>query len=630
MSHSRRSTAHAVPVRMSRRACSSSANLWTNPAASATLPVYETVTLSWDPTCVSISSANVDLYLSVEQASSSEWQAVHEWTNVPFAAGQYATQLKPTWWNASTGAGQVQAQFSLVPAGQPSWNTPAPAGPVFTVAYNGSYPTVTQGASTWNASGPSVESAADSNKSTGLSGGKLVAAVAVPLAVVALAVIAYVAWNRTRKRPERKRLSAVVDHRMSMISQGTWQPRPSMASQAGSFHPGASQYSAGDRRSYFADPGANRHSTYSTAGSAVGVPSPLRNGGVRPPPPAEMRQTGHGERASRISFAVDDGDHNHRPSFATHRRPGSVQTRSSMYNSQARHAETALPHSTSPQHSPDLSRSGSSTGSLAALAQEDAEYFSRSSTREELSTSASGSRHQHGGNSVSSGRAFSPRHGHQQSFSSSLRNELSASQQQQQHHHSELEYYSPPRMPTHAHTASHSSATPSNPSRLRPMLLSVDTNTSVVSSTSSMPIASFRSSQILSPDEALASYARVTSPVGPAPAGSPFGPSGPSSSSGTDLVRVPTDSQARGAAKGGLSGLIGKSKGMLRSWTGGSIASVLQSDRRKGAETSTAREEKVDEKSGGLPGGREGAKSPFEDPVDEYVYHEKEDGHHAL
>ena len=447
----------------------------------------------------------------------------------------------------------------------------------------------------------------------------MAAAVAVPLAVVALAVVAYVAWNRFRKRPERKRFSAVVDHRMSMISQGTWQPRPSMASRPGSFHPGASsQYSAGDRRSYFADPGANRHSTYSTAGSyaGVGVPSPLRNGAsIRPPPPAEMRQTGHGERASRISFAVDD--HQGRPSFATHRRPGSVQTRSSMYNSHAQHSP--------PQHSPELSRSGSSTGSLAAIAHEEGEFFSRSSTREELA-----------GRTGSSPRTFSPRHGHQQSFSSSLRNELG------QQHDSDQYPAAVPRVPSHAHTASHSSASPSNPSRLRPMLLSLDTNTSSTTAASdatgsSMPTAFHNSSQILSPDEALASYARVTSPIGPAPPGSPFGPPAASSSSGDELVRTPTDSQARGAAKGGLSGLIGKSKGMFRSWTGGSIASLLHSDpsqqqqRRQdgealgdGATSTASSDEVVDEKKGV---GREGAKSPFEDSVDgddEYLYHEKE------
>lgn len=167
MLHSRRPAKHGVAARLRRRACASSADLWTTPAASATLPVYEDLTLQWDPSCVDITSDTVDLFLSVEHAAASEWQAVHEWTSVPYSAGQLATQLKPTWWNASSGAGSVQAQvrtlsgsrsvgpradrgmcapvadrrhpqFSLVPSGQPSWNTPAPAGPTFTIAYNGS------------------------------------------------------------------------------------------------------------------------------------------------------------------------------------------------------------------------------------------------------------------------------------------------------------------------------------------------------------------------------------------------------------------------------------------------------------------------------------------------------------
>lgn len=389
---------------------------------------------------------------------------------------------------------------------------------------------------------------------------------------------------------------------MSMISQGTWQP---------SHRPSGSHYTAGNRQSYFADPAAaNRYSTYSTTGSAVGVPSPLRNG-VRVPPPAEMRQTGHGERASRISFAVDDEyGVPVRASFSAPRRPGSIQNRNSLYNSQPRHSmhlshgsgsghEFAHP-STSPQHSPDLSRSGSSTGSLAAVAQED-NYFSRSSTREELAAAAP---------KGSPTRNFSPRHAHQQSFSSSLRNEVSANDR------AEAATYSAVRVPAHAYSGSQSSGTgagsPSQPSRLRPMLLSLDTNSTQASS-SSMPLP-FRSSQILSPDDALASYARVTSPSGPP---SPnLAAAGPASSfggpHGNELVRVPTDSQARGAAKGGLSGLLGKSKGMLRSWTGGSIASVLQPGaNRKGESSGTsARTDKYDEKA------RDGAKSPFEDPVE--------------
>lgn len=118
MLHSRRPAKHGVAARLRRRACASSADLWTTPAASATLPVYEDLTLQWDPSCVDITSDTVDLFLSVEHAAASEWQAVHEWTSVPYSAGQLATQLKPTWWNASSGAGSVQAQVRTLSGSQ--------------------------------------------------------------------------------------------------------------------------------------------------------------------------------------------------------------------------------------------------------------------------------------------------------------------------------------------------------------------------------------------------------------------------------------------------------------------------------------------------------------------------------
>lgn len=177
MAHSlepRRTSSHRFERRATTPACASSSDLYTRPQASDTLPVYEDVTLEWNPGCVTIGSSTVDLYLSVEEPSG--WLAVHEWTNVQYAAGKLDTQLKPGWWNASTGAGQVAAQvrsselsssssetpadlfggsctldpalflvfatgngqLSMVPSGQPSWNTPAPAGPVFAIAYNGS------------------------------------------------------------------------------------------------------------------------------------------------------------------------------------------------------------------------------------------------------------------------------------------------------------------------------------------------------------------------------------------------------------------------------------------------------------------------------------------------------------
>ncbi|BGP07554.1 hypothetical protein JCM10049v2_003392 [Rhodotorula toruloides] len=628
MAHSlepRRTSSHRFERRATAPACTSSSNLYTHPQASDTLPVYEDITLEWNPGCVTIDSSTVDLYLNVEEDSG--WLAVHEWTNVQYAQGKLDTQLKPGWWNASTGAGQVSAQLSLVPSGQPRWNTPAPAGPVFAIAYNGSYPSVTQSAASSNYTGPSVESVADpATKSSSLSGGKLGAAIAVPLLVVALAVAGYVTWHKLRKRPEKKRFSAVVDHRMSMISQGTWQPRPSMAgSRPGSFHPShrpsGSQYTAANRQSYFADPNA-RHSTYSFAGSGVGVPSPL-GAGIRQPPPAEMRQTGSGERMSRVSFAAEEALG--RPSF-TQARPGSVHTRSSLHQSQLRNSTffssaTEVPLPPSPGHSPQLSRSAgptfgsspsiprspSSSVSLAVTALE-GDYLSRSGTREELASIRSPSNSSSLGALAGFSKPVKPfGHAHKTSVASSLRNELSSMPAAAIVRDGRLAYSQPPSASGQSSPVSpfaeHAlSAGLPSPALSSPSL--TDSLAKLAIPDSSMPRAfhdSHRSSQILSPDEALASYARDAT--------------------------SPTPGQARGAAKGGLGGFLGgwRRAGMMRSLTGGSIASVLRGGGRRGGATEVVREE--DEDAQEEKRERERAKSPFEDP--EEVDEKHEEGVHA-
>lgn len=126
MAHSlepRRTSSHRFERRATTPACASSSDLYTRPQASDTLPVYEDVTLEWNPGCVTIGSSTVDLYLSVEESSG--WLAVHEWTNVQYAAGKLDTQLKPGWWNASTGAGQVSAQVRCCDLSSSSSETPA-------------------------------------------------------------------------------------------------------------------------------------------------------------------------------------------------------------------------------------------------------------------------------------------------------------------------------------------------------------------------------------------------------------------------------------------------------------------------------------------------------------------------
>ncbi|GAA6024283.1 hypothetical protein JCM10207_008736 [Rhodosporidiobolus poonsookiae] len=565
------------PARLSSRACTS---LYTYPTSTDTLPVYESLTLTWDPSCLDIDSSTIDVYLSIQEESG--WLPVREWTGATYSAGQLETQLKPGWWNASTGAGSVSGQLSIVPSGQPSWNTPAPAGPVFTIAYNGSYPSVTSAAAPSSYTGPSVESVEDKSSSSP-SGGKLGAAIAVPILVVALAVVAYVTWNRMRKRPEKKRFSAVVDHRMSMISQGTWQPRPSMASRPGSFHPthrpSGSQYSTANRHSYFADP-ANRNSTYSFAGSGVGVPSPL-GAGIRAPPPAEMRQTGQGERASRISFAA--GEAMPRPSMASSRhaaKPSSVHTRSSLHQSQLRNSAFLASDEPLPMHHPNRSTSSlPSPSSPGAYGPQD-DYFSRSGTKEELASLRSPS---------SGSLKPSPLgHSHKASVASSLRHELNGMPAIAVMRDGSLAYGNPPS-PALSHSPFGDPSTPASPQKPKPTLKSLSTE-----NLSSLPLA-FRSSQILSPDAALASYARDA--VSPPP--------------GARGATPPAGSSKAGGLARSAGMLFARPARMLRSLTGSSLAAM------KGGAASP----ELREKERGSPPlayeEHERARSPFEDPPEE-------------
>lgn len=70
------------------------------------------------------------------------------------------------------------------------------------------YPSVTSSGNLPAYTGPSVESVAAPSTST-ISGGKLAAAVAIPLLVIVGLLAAYVGWNKWKKREVKKRWSAV-------------------------------------------------------------------------------------------------------------------------------------------------------------------------------------------------------------------------------------------------------------------------------------------------------------------------------------------------------------------------------------------------------------------------------------
>lgn len=105
--------AHSSTTRRSRHAPAKrqQCSLYSSPAALSTLPVYEDITVTWDPACLTILPAKVDLFLSVQEPQG--LTAVHVWTGIDYAMGKLDTQLSPAWWGDSIGAGSVSAQVSL-------------------------------------------------------------------------------------------------------------------------------------------------------------------------------------------------------------------------------------------------------------------------------------------------------------------------------------------------------------------------------------------------------------------------------------------------------------------------------------------------------------------------------------
>lgn len=125
----------------------------------------------------------------------------------------------------------------------------------FTISFNGTMPSSSLDIPAAAYTGPSVESVSGSKPA--ISSATLGVAIGVPLLVIAVAVALYVVWQKKKRAPEKKRWSAVIDNRLSMISAGTAPPprfsmysqhsaqqsRPSM-SQSVRSHTTASMYSA--------------------------------------------------------------------------------------------------------------------------------------------------------------------------------------------------------------------------------------------------------------------------------------------------------------------------------------------------------------------------------------------------
>ncbi|KAJ3754764.1 hypothetical protein EV360DRAFT_96440 [Lentinula raphanica] len=219
-----------------KRASSSSSScltggFYTNPTSGATVDSLKTLNITWDTSCLTPSNDEVDIYLYAPSAATPR---LHLWEDVPFSKGYYEAELMPRWWNSTS---SEQLQLLIIQSGDAPFLATLPAGPVFTATYTTPTSGTPESAQTSLASTDSgiteVQSTASSTSSSHLSGGKIAAAVIMPLlAVTALAVFFWIKRSRAKGKEQRKTWSEKVDQRMSVVSADWASIHPSGAQAA--------------------------------------------------------------------------------------------------------------------------------------------------------------------------------------------------------------------------------------------------------------------------------------------------------------------------------------------------------------------------------------------------------------
>ncbi|PLW24148.1 hypothetical protein PCASD_06718 [Puccinia coronata f. sp. avenae] len=186
--------------------------VYKSPSANQVVEAFTSVTLEWDGHCFD-SEKNMDMYLqSIDSAA-----PIHVWKNVVGSSNKLTTQFQPEWWNSTE---TVSLQLVLTPADLPLWAGLGP-GPIFVAHFNGSVPAGASASAHQGKQlgGPSVEYMTDlfHRSHHALSGGKLGAAIFMPLLAVGLAIFAYIFISRRRSGEASKRWSEYVDKRMSVM-----------------------------------------------------------------------------------------------------------------------------------------------------------------------------------------------------------------------------------------------------------------------------------------------------------------------------------------------------------------------------------------------------------------------------
>ncbi|KIK57197.1 hypothetical protein GYMLUDRAFT_61498 [Collybiopsis luxurians FD-317 M1] len=225
--------ASAANAAKSKRASSNclTGGFYTNPTSGATIDSLKPLNITWETSCITPAENLVDIYLYAPAAASPR---LHLWENVDYTKGSYEATLMPRWWNSSS---SEQLQLLIIQSGDAPFLATLPAGPVFTATYTTPSSGVPASAQTSLSSTSdqitNVKAAsASTSSSSHLSGGKVAAAVIMPLLVVAaIGAFLWLRRSRTRGRAKSQMFSEKLDRRMSVVS-ADWQSTTAAGAQA--------------------------------------------------------------------------------------------------------------------------------------------------------------------------------------------------------------------------------------------------------------------------------------------------------------------------------------------------------------------------------------------------------------
>lgn len=280
---------------LGRRAGNCTNGLYLAPKMGATVDSLQPLPISWDPTC--LDAKELDIYLSAPYAATS---LIHVWQRVALSRNTYTAALMPRWWNSTS---SQQLQLIIVPAGDPPFMSTFPAGPVFTATYSppsGGTPPSADTSQIDSGITP-VNDLANENKRK--VSGKAAAGVLVPLLFIAIGIVLFIKYKRSRGIQKRRAWTEKIDQRMSTIS-ADWKS----VSAAGATAAIRNSMAVGSRNSSFSFGALRPLSTTAVEadGDMLEKRPHLRTGtgvGLRNPNALSTVSQSSVTRVSRVSFA---------------------------------------------------------------------------------------------------------------------------------------------------------------------------------------------------------------------------------------------------------------------------------------------------------------------------------------